>query len=39
MTPEEKAQLEKDYPSINIPRLVNALTACGVIMLIAWVFM
>lgn len=38
MTPKEKVQLEKDYPQFNVPRLVNALTICGIIMLIAWIF-
>ncbi len=32
MTPEEKAQLEKDYPAINWDRLVTALLWCGGIM-------
>lgn len=38
MTPEEREQLEKDYPAINVPRLINALVICGVIMLITAIF-
>lgn len=35
MTPEEKAQLEKDYPPINWPRMSLALSICAVIMIVA----
>jgi len=37
MTNEEREQLEKDYPQINFPRLINALTVCGVVMFITWI--
>jgi len=38
MTPEERQKLEEEYPTINVPRLIAALSACGVVMLVAWIF-
>ena len=38
MTKEEREALEKEYPTINIPRLLVALGVCAAIMVVALVF-